>query len=116
MIPMLYFMQNNQFISSNRNLEDLQSNPSLADVTMACEDGFKASLHKLILAASSPYFRQIFENVCESKHPTIILAGISGDILKFIVSFLYSGFAEVPVTHIERLISAGKSLKIKVSF
>jgi len=88
---------------------------SLADVTLACEDGFKASLHKFILAASSSYFRQIFENFRESKYPVIILDGVSGDTLKFIVSFLYSGLVEVPETQIERLLSAGKSLKIKVS-
>jgi hypothetical protein len=97
-------------------VEELQLSTSLADVTVACEDGFKASLHKLILAASSSYFRQIFEDFTESKHPIIILSGISGDILKFIVSFLYSGFAEVPMTQIEQLITAGKSLKIKVSY
>lgn len=88
---------------------------SLSDVTLACADGFKAPLHKFILATSSSYFRQIFENFHESKYPVIILDGVSGDTLKLIVSFLYSGLVEVPTTQIERLISAGKSLKIKVS-
>ena len=101
---------------SHRTVDGLQSNTGLTDVTVASEDGFKASLHKLILANSSSYFLQIFENFRESKHPTIILSGISADILQLIISYVYSGFAEVPKEKRDLLISAGKSLKINVIF
>ena len=97
-------------------VEGLKFGNGLSDVTLSCEDGYKAHLHKLILASASLYFYQIFEEVSESKHPVIILSGISSDILEMLISYMYCGFIDVPNEKLSLLISAGKCLRIKVSF
>jgi kelch-like protein 2/3 len=70
--------------------------------------------HKLILATSSWFFHNLFEQFSESKHPTIILNDIKSDVLELIVSYVYTGVIEVPAEKMEDLIVAGKSLQIKV--
>jgi len=69
----------------------------------------------MILASASLYFYHIFEEVAESRHPLIILSGINSDILELLVTYMYCGFIDVPRDKLSELISAGKSLKIKVS-
>lgn len=96
-------------------VEGLKLGSGLADVTVSCDDGYKAHLHKLILASASLYFYHIFEEVSESKHPIIILSGIGSDILEMLISYMYCGFIDVPNEKLPELISAGRSLKIKVS-
>ena len=96
-------------------VEGLKFGRGLSDVTLSCDGGYKAHLHKLILASASLYFYHIFEEVAESKHPLIILSGISSDILELLVTYMYCGFIDVPSEKLAELISAGKSLKIKVS-
>ena len=97
-------------------VEGLKFVPGLSDVTVSCENGYKTHLHKLILASASLYFYQLFEENLESKHPRIILSGIDSDILEMLISYMYCGFIDVPTDKLADLISAGRSLKIKVSF
>ena len=44
----------------------LREENDFADVTLACEDGQQIEAHKIILAASSPFFEKILR---KSKHP-----------------------------------------------
>ena len=97
-----------------RMVEGLKVGTGLSDVTVSCDGGYKAHLHKLILASASVYFYKIFEEVAESKHPVIILSGINSDILELLISYMYCGFIDVPNDKLSELVSAGKSLKIKV--
>jgi kelch-like protein 2/3 len=98
-----------------RMVEGLKFGRGLSDVIVTCDGGYKAHLHKLILASASLYFYQIFDEVADSKHPHIILSGINSDILEMLISYMYCGFIDVPSDRLPQLISAGKSLKIKVN-
>jgi kelch-like protein 2/3 len=95
-------------------VEGLKFGASLSDVTVASEDGYKAHLHKLILASASLYFYHLFEVVSESKHPVLILSGVGSDVLEMLISYMYCGFVDVPLEKLSDLVAAGKSLKIKV--
>ena len=44
----------------------LKDDKEFVDVTLACEDGQQAEAHKVILAASSPFFEKILSR---NKHP-----------------------------------------------
>ena len=44
----------------------LRNDKELTNVTLACEDGKQMEAHKVILAASSPFFEKI---PLKSKHP-----------------------------------------------
>ena len=68
----------------------LRGTNDFVDVTLACEDGQQIEAHKVILAASSPFFQRILKGNKHS-HPLIYMRGVkSGDLTDF-VDFLYYG-------------------------
>ena len=72
----------------------LRNNNEFTDVTLACEDGRQMEAHKLILAASSPFFEKILQRN-KHPHPLIYLRGFKSEDLVAILDFLYFGEANV---------------------
>ena len=73
---------------------NLREDADFANVTLACEDGQQVEAHKVVLAASSPFFQKLLGR---NKHPKplIYMRGVkSGDLLA-IVDFLYRGAANI---------------------
>ena len=88
-------LQWNDFQDNVRNyFGHLRNNTDFVDVTLACEDGQQIEVHKVILAASSPFFQRILKRHKHS-HPLIYMKGVKSDDLKAIVDFLYFGEAKV---------------------
>ena len=52
----------------------LRKDSDFTDVTLACEDGHQIEAHKIILAASSPFFQNILRRN-KHKHPLIYIGG-----------------------------------------
>ena len=73
---------------------NLREDTDFADVTLACEDGKQDEAHKVILASSSPFFKNLFKR---SRHPQplVYMRGVRSDDLLAIVDFLYCGEANV---------------------
>ena len=53
----------------------LREDTEFADVTLACEDGQQIEAHKVILAASSPFFQNLLKRNTHP-HPLIYMRGI----------------------------------------
>ena len=72
----------------------LREDQEFVDVTLLCEDGQHLKAHKVIFAASSPFFEGI---LLKSKypHPLIYLKGFQSKVLLSILDFLYFGEANV---------------------
>lgn len=84
---------------------------NLVDVTLACE-GASIKAHKMILAACSPYFQNLFmANPC--KHPIVILKDVKFNDLKAIIDFIYSGEVNIPQDQLNSLLKTAETLKIK---
>ena len=64
------------------------------DVTLASEDKKQIEVHKIILAASSPFFRQILKNN-KHNHPLIYMRGFQYNDLLSIIDFMYYGETKV---------------------
>lgn len=47
-------------------VEGLKFGRGLSDVTLSCDGGYKAHLHKLILASASLYFYQVLLSISSS--------------------------------------------------
>ena len=82
------------------------------DVTLACEDGQQMEAHKVILAASSPFFEKILEKI-RHPHPFIYLRGFQSRDLVAVLDFLYSGEANVFQEHLGPFLLIAKELEIK---
>ena len=46
--------------------KSLRTESNFVDITLACEDGQQVEAHKVILAASSPFFQNLLR---KNKHP-----------------------------------------------
>ena len=83
-----------------------------SDVTLVCEDGHLLDTHKLVLSASSQFFRDLFK-MNNHSHPLIFLRGVKAHDLVALVDFLYNGEAKMSHEHIESFLAIADDLKIK---
>merc|ERR1712129_333538 len=78
----------------NSAFGSLRNDTNLSDVTLACEDGQQVEAHKIILAASSPFFQKLLTKN-KHPHPLIYMRGSKPEDLVAILAFLYYGEAKV---------------------
>ena len=90
----------------------LRKDNDFADVTLACEDGHQIEAHKVILAASSPFFQNLLKKN-KHPHPLIYMKGIKHEILFAVVDFLYLGEANVFQESLESFLEIAEELRLK---
>ena len=91
---------------------NLREDVDFADVTLACEDGQQVEAHKVILAASSPFFQKLLGRN-KHPHPLIYLRGIKSEDLLAIVDFLYRGEANVFQENLDSFLAIAEELQLK---
>ena len=67
----------------NHAFQSLRDDPDFADVTLTCEDGKQVEAHKVILAASSPFFQNLLRRN-KHPHPLIYMRRIKSEDLEAI--------------------------------
>ena len=90
----------------------MRGEKDFADVTLACEDGQQIEAHKVILAASSPFFQNLLKKN-KHPHPLIYMKGIKHEILLAVVDFLYLGEANVFQESLDSFLEIAEELKLK---
>ena len=91
---------------------NLREDSDFADVTLACEDGQQEEAHKVILAASSPFFQKLLGRN-KHPHPLIYMRGVKSDDLLAIVDFLYRGEANVFQENLDSFLAIAEELQLK---
>lgn len=91
--------------------DQLYQAESFADVTLISE-GRPIKAHKMVLAASSPYFQTIF-NETPCKHPVVIIKDVRYEELKALVDFMYRGEINVAQEHIRPLLKLAEMFQIR---
>ena len=91
---------------------NLRTDNDFADVTLACEDGQQVEAHKVILAASSPFFQKLLGRN-KHPHPLIYMRGVKSDDLLAIVDFLYRGEANVFQENLDSFLAIAEELQLK---
>ena len=98
----------------NSAFGNLREDKEFTDVTLACEDGQQMEAHKVILAASSPFFQNILnKNVRKYHHPLIYMKGVRFEDLSAIIDFLYLGEANVFQESLDSFLGIAEELKLK---
>jgi len=82
------------------------------DVTLACEDGQQIEAHKVILAASSPFFKKILARN-KHPHPLIFIRGVKSVDLLAIVDFLYFGETKVFQENLDNFLEIAEELQLE---
>ena len=90
----------------------LRNDKEFVDVTLACEDGSIIAAHKVILAASSPFFMEILGKN-KHPHPMIYMRGVGASELIAIVDFVYHGEANVEQENLEAFLLLAEEMKLK---
>ena len=101
------FQQNVKFAFGN-----LREDKYFTDVTLACADGQQFEAHKVILAASSPFFQKLLERN-KHPHPLIYMRGLKSEDLLAIVDFLYCGEANVYQQNLDSFLVIAEELQLK---
>ena len=92
-------------------LPELQKDKDLTDVTLVCEDGKQVEAHKILVAASSPFFMEILKRN-KHPHPLIYMRSLQMETLLSIVDFLYLGEANVLQDNLKSFLALAEELKL----
>merc|ERR1712243_112471 len=96
----------------NKSFLSLKEDKEFTDVTLACEDDQHVEAHKVILAASSPFFSNILKKN-KHPHPLIYMKGTKFENLLATIDFLYYGEANVFQENLDSFLSMAEELKLK---
>ena len=91
---------------------NMRENSDFADVTLACEDGRQVEAHKVILAASSPFFQKLLHRN-KHTHPLVFMRGIKSVDLVAIVDFLYHGEVNICQDNLDSFLTIAEELELK---
>ena len=90
----------------------LREDKDFTDVTLACEDGQQVEAHKVILAASSPFFQNVLKTN-QHTHPLIFMRNVSFENLGAIIDYLYLGEASLLEENLESFLQIAEELALK---
>ncbi|ELU07260.1 hypothetical protein CAPTEDRAFT_45905, partial [Capitella teleta] len=93
---------------------NMKENDVMTDVTLKLPDGSSVSCHKIVLMASSPFFKTMFQSgLKESTTPVIPLDFTDAVTVKTLVEFFYSGEIDVTEDNVQALAVASEFLCMK---
>ena len=91
---------------------NIRQDKDFTDVALACEDGEQVEAHRVILAASSPFFQNILKNNKQSPQLLIYMRGVKSEDLMAILDFLYVGEATIRKENLDDFLAVAAELKI----
>ena len=103
----------NDFHSNvSKSFEMLRNEEYLQDVTLVSDDDFQVKAHKLVLSASSSYFKNIFT---KNIQPNILLCleGTTKNDLQNILDYIYHGEVQIFQDNLNRFLNIAQRLKLE---
>ena len=105
-------MWNDYNTNMSLSFKEIRDDHEFSDVTLAVEGNYKIEAHRVILAASSKFFKNLLhEN--KHPHPLIYMRGIKEKHLSAIVDFMYHGQAKVHKEDINEFLIVAEELELK---
>ena len=96
----------------NTVFAELGKDTDFTDVTLACQDGHQVEAHKVILATSSPFFKNLLKRN-KHAHPLIYMRGMKSEDLLALMDFLYSGETNIHQENLDTFLNISKELELK---
>ena len=96
----------------NNTFAGLRKDNDFTDVTLACQDGHQFEAHKVVLAASSPFFKNLFKRN-KHGHPLVYMKGMKSEDISAIVDFLYYGEANIYQDNLDTFLNIAEELELK---
>ena len=92
--------------------ENLRADKEFTDVTLVCADSQQLEAHKVILAASSPFFQNILRTN-KHAHPMVYMRGMKSEDMIAILDFLYYGEASIFQENLDSFLAIADELEVK---
>ena len=94
--------------------KDLRNDQDFVDVTLAGDGDFQIEVHKIVLAASSPFFNSLLKkNRKEDMYPLVYLKGVTERNLRSVVDFIYHGEVNVFQEDLKDFLAVAEDLKLR---
>ena len=90
----------------------LRKEEDFLDVTLVTDDEQHISAHKLVLAASSEFFKSILHRATHSK-PMIYLSGFGVKELNSVMDYIYQGEVQIYQNDLDKFLEVAQKLKIE---
>ena len=90
----------------------LREEKDFFNVSLVCEDSGQMEAHKVVLAACSPFFKEILRRN-PHQHPLIYLKGVKFSDLGSILNFMYLGEANVAQEDLDKFLAVAEELQVK---
>ena len=90
----------------------LRNEDYLHDVTIVTDDQVQIAAHKLVLSASSEYFKSIFR---KNKHPNplLCLEGVSSKDVRNVMDYIYNGEVQIFQEDLDSFLTVAQRLKLE---
>ena len=113
MFPPDHVLLKQEHFTSNltRILNEQRELSNISDITLACEDSKTITAHKAILAAASPFFRDILANNMQL-YSLVYMSKIKIEVLSAIVDFIYFGEVNILQKDLEIFLACGVELQL----
>jgi len=106
-------LQWNEFQNNLRqSLKELKDSEDFCDVTLACDDESQINVHRVILAAASPFFQKILKRNNQQK-PFIYLRGVKFSNLEAVVNFMYQGEVSIFEENLNDFLAVAEDFQLK---
>ena len=91
---------------------EIREEKDFFDVTLACDDDNQIQAHKVIIAACSPFFRNILR---KNTHPSplLYLKGVKYKDLVSVLNFMYMGEVNVAQDDLNQFLAVAEDLRVK---
>ena len=103
----------NDFQSNvSKTFSNLRKEQDFFDITLLSNDGEAVSAHKVVLSASSEFFKSVLRIADHSK-PMIYLNGVDYKVLNNILDYIYEGEVQLYQEDLDSFLNVAQKLKIK---
>ena len=91
---------------------EIREEKDFFDVTLACDDDSQIQAHKVIIAACSPFFRNVLRKNSH-QHPLLYLKGVKYRELINVLNFMYMGEVNVAQDDLNSFLAVAEDLRVK---
>ena len=91
---------------------DLRKEQDFSDVTLTCDGNQQIQAHKVILAASSSFFRRVLKHN-KNLHPLLYMRGLNTSQLSDVVDFIYQGEVNIFQEDLDSFLALAEELELR---
>jgi len=103
---------NDFHLNASKSFEVFRNEDYLHDVTLISDDQHQVTAHKLVLSASSEYFKNIFKKN-KISNPFLCLDGVSLTDLNNILDYIYNGEIQIYQECLDRFLEIAQRFKLE---